>query len=100
MLLNCSSIQTLKYNFSKVDEKQIFKFLRSYSNLKHLELNSCEITDDILYNISKYFTPRMKVLCLIDNYITDEGLEQMFSGITLTLDELYISYNKITHKGI
>ena len=100
MLLNCSSIQTLKYNFSKVDEKQIFKFLRSYSNLKHLELNSCEITDDILYNISKYFTPRMKILYLIDNYITDDGLEQMFSGITLTLEELYISYNKITHKGI
>ena len=74
MLLNCSSIQTLKYNFSKVDEKQIFKFLRAYANLKHLELNSCEITDDILYNISKYFNPRMKVLYLTDNYITDEGL--------------------------
>jgi len=100
MLLNCSTIQTLKYNFSKVDEKQIFKFLRSYANLRHLELNSCEITDTILYNISKYFTSRMKILYLIDNHITDDGLEQMFSGITLTLEEFYISYNKITYKGI
>ena len=78
----------------------VFKFLRSYSNLKHLELNSCDITDDILYNISKYFTSRLKILYLIDNHITDEGLEQMFSGITLYLEEIFISYNKITHKGI
>lgn len=39
----------------------------------------------MLYNISKYFTPRLKILYLIDNHITDDGLEQMFSGITLFL---------------
>ena len=78
----------------------IYKFLKSYSNLKHLELNSCDISDEMLFNISKYFTQRLKVLFLIDNHITDDGLEQMFNGSNLFLDELYISYNRLTHKGI
>lgn len=56
----------------------VIKFLRAYPNLTHLELNSCEINDDSLFNISKYFNPRLKVLYLIDNFITDDGLEQMF----------------------
>lgn len=38
-------MQVLKYNFTKLDETLLYKFLKSYSNLKHLELNSCEITD-------------------------------------------------------
>jgi hypothetical protein len=54
----------------------------------------------MLYNISKYFTSRLKVLYLIDNHISDDGLEQMFGGVTIFLDEIYISYNKITYKGI
>lgn len=90
----------LKLNFTKVDERMLFRILSSYTNLKHLELNSCEISDDMLYNISKYFTARLKILYLIDNHLTDEGLDQMFNGVTLYLEELYISYNKISHKGI
>ena len=64
----------LKYNFSNVDVQMIYKFLKSYSNLRHLELNSCDITDVMFYNISRYFTPRLKTLYLIDNRITDDGL--------------------------
>jgi hypothetical protein len=31
----------------------------------------------MLRNISRHFTQRLKVLYLIDNQITDEGVEQM-----------------------
>lgn len=54
----------------------------------------------MLYNISKHFSSRLKILYLIDNHISDDGLEQMFSGFTLYLDELYVSYNRLTHKSI
>ena len=65
----------------------------------HLELNSCEINDDLLFNISKYFTQRLRILYLIDNHITDDGLEQMFFH-NLYLEQLYISYNRLTFKCI
>lgn len=42
---NLAATQILKYNFTKLDETLLYKFLKTYSNLKHLELNSCEITD-------------------------------------------------------
>lgn len=32
----------------------------------------------MLFSISKYFTQRLRILYLIDNHITDDGLEQMF----------------------
>jgi hypothetical protein len=53
----------------------------------------------MLFNISKNFTQRLRILYLIDNHISDEGLEQMFLN-NLYLEQLFISYNKLTFKCI
>lgn len=36
MLLSRKSIQVLKYNFTKIDEAMLIKFLRAYPGLVHL----------------------------------------------------------------
>ena len=94
-----STVRILKHNFTVIDEPILTRFLKTFPNLVHLELNSCEINDDLLFSISKYFTQRLRILYLIDNYITDDGLEQMFFN-NLYLEQLYISYNKLTFKCI
>ncbi len=63
--------------------------------------------------LSKCFPQKLKVLYIIDNKITDDGLESMFINMNHydisrqnnddkvhTLDELYISYNKLTQRSI
>jgi hypothetical protein len=94
-----STVKVLKHNFTKLDEPMLVRFLKTFPNLVHLELNSCEISDDLLFNLSKYFTQRLRILYIIDNHITDEGLEQMFFH-NLYLEQLFISYNRLTFKCI
>lgn len=103
-LLRCQSVQALKFNFTRIDKRLIQRFLKAYPSLAHLELNSCEIDDDILKELSAGFTSRLKKLYLIDNKITDEGIQNLFEGETifnnLYLEELYVSFNKLTSKSI
>lgn len=67
-----------------------------------LELNSANITDDILEKISSFFPAKLKHLYLIDNKINDDGLEYMFKNLVpgTNLESLYVSYNNLTQRSI
>ncbi len=52
----------------------LIKLFKSFPNLAQLELNSCEIDDNILNYISKKFPHKLKIIYLIDNKIGDDGL--------------------------
>lgn len=59
----------------------LIKLFSAFTNLAQLELNSADIDDAIITQLSKFFPQRIKVLYLIDNKITDEGLENMFMNM-------------------
>lgn len=55
--------------------------LKNYVNLHTLELNTSQIDDLTLNEISPYFPDTLKHLYLIDNKITDDGIENMYKYI-------------------
>jgi Ran GTPase-activating protein (RanGAP) involved in mRNA processing and transport len=48
--------------------------LKNFNNLHTLELNSCEMDNETLKEISAIFPPKLRKLSLMDNLISDEGL--------------------------
>ncbi len=59
----------------------LIKLFNAFPNLVQLELNSADIDDNIITQLSKCFPTKIKVLYIIDNKITDDGLENMFMNM-------------------
>lgn len=94
-----TSVQVLKMSFTKCNMHFLKSVLEKFQHLHTLELNSAGIDDEKIAELGHYFS-KIKHLYIMDNQITDNGLELMFENMRHSLESLYVSYNKLTHRAI
>lgn len=66
-------------------------------------MNSANVTDESVEKISTAFPSKLKHLHLVDNQITDDGLEYMLRNIQnhgIHLESLYVSYNNLGQRAV
>ena len=98
--LKFKSVQIFRMSFIKHNTQFLLKALTQYKNINLLELNSANITDQTITSFSECFSKRIRHLYIMDNYITDDGLESMFMNMQFSLESLHVSYNNLTSRSI
>lgn len=84
------------------DRYYLSRALPNFPNLHTIELNTARIDDEMLKEISVHFPSNLKSIHLMDNEITDDGIESMLTIMKnpQLIESLYLSYNKLTDKTI